>query len=165
MGFQSGWVALSSSGTGGRFVYNKKAGDWMFIKQEGLLPILEKALDFSQRRQEIILNNMANVDTPGFKRRDISFADMLSDKQKKAKESKPAIELKHSNEGHMEKIARRGQSRKGNEGMVRLDRNRVDIEVESAEMAGNAMYYVTVSKIIGSHFGMLERIISQGGRT
>ncbi len=143
----------------------KKAGDWMFIKQEGLLPILEKALDFSQRRQEIILDNIANVDTPGFKRRDISFADILSDKQKKAIETKPILDLKHPNRGHMGKIARRGSNRIDDGGMVRLDKNKVDVEVESAEMAGNAMYYVTVSRIIGSHFSMLERIISQGGRT
>ncbi len=142
----------------------KKAGDWMLIKQEGLLPILEMALDFSQRRQEIILDNMANVDTPGFKRRDISFADILSDKQKKALETKPALELKHTNKGHMGKIACRGLNRIDDESMVRLDKNKVDMEIESAEMAGNAMYYVTVSRIIGSHFSMLERIISQGGR-
>lgn len=137
----------------------------MFVNRDGFLPILEKALDFSQRRQEIILNNIANVDTPGFKRRDISFADLLSDTQKKAMEAKPALKLKRSDGGHMEKLARRGRYPESNEGLVRLDKNRVDMEVESAEMAGNAMYYVTVSRIIGSHFSMLERIISQGGRT
>lgn len=137
----------------------------MFINRDGLLPILEKALDFSQRRQEIILNNIANVDTPGFKRQDISFADLLSAKQKKGVGAKPGLELKRSDGGHMEKLARRGRSSEGNEGMVRLDKNKVDMEVESAEMAGNAMYYITISRIIGSHFSMLERIISQGGRT
>lgn len=39
--------------------------------------VLTKAADASYRRGEILSNNMANVDTPGFKRQDLDFATEL----------------------------------------------------------------------------------------
>ena len=38
---------------------------------------LDCAADASWRRQTLILNNLANEDTPGYKRKDIEFASVL----------------------------------------------------------------------------------------
>ena len=35
--------------------------------------VLDKAADASWRRNEVIANNIANVDTPDFKRSDVTF--------------------------------------------------------------------------------------------
>ena len=39
--------------------------------------VLTKAADASWTRNEIITNNLANVDTPGYKRKDVSFQNYL----------------------------------------------------------------------------------------
>ena len=39
--------------------------------------VLDKASDASWTRNEIIANNIANVDTPGYKRQDLNFEDEL----------------------------------------------------------------------------------------
>ena len=39
--------------------------------------VLGKAADASWKRNEILANNMANVDTPGYKRQDIDFESQL----------------------------------------------------------------------------------------
>ena len=39
--------------------------------------VLDKAADASWTRNEVIANNIANVDTPGYKRQDINFEDEL----------------------------------------------------------------------------------------
>lgn len=129
------------------------------IARNNLLLVMEKALDYSMTRQEIIVDNVANATTPGFKRRDVSFADTLKASQEKA------LGLKTSKAGHLEGMASRASKKSRNDGLVRVDGNSVDLEIENAEMAANAFYYQTVSKTLGSHFNMLERIISQGGRS
>ena len=39
---------------------------------------LESRLDFAARRQQALSNNIANLDTPGYKTQDVEFADELS---------------------------------------------------------------------------------------
>ena len=39
--------------------------------------ILDKAADAANLRNELISNNIANVDTPGYKRKDINFESIL----------------------------------------------------------------------------------------
>jgi flagellar basal-body rod protein FlgB len=39
--------------------------------------VLDKAADASWKRDEIIANNIANVDTPGYKRKDVQFESYL----------------------------------------------------------------------------------------
>ena len=39
--------------------------------------VLDKAADASWTRNEIIANNIANIDTPGYKRQDLNFEDEL----------------------------------------------------------------------------------------
>lgn len=40
--------------------------------------ILQHALDASNLRQQVVANNIANADTPGFKRSDVQFETLLS---------------------------------------------------------------------------------------
>ena len=40
--------------------------------------LLSSAADYSWRRNEILDSNIANVDTPGYKRQDLSFESVLS---------------------------------------------------------------------------------------
>ena len=42
------------------------------------LGVHEQALNLGARRAEIIANNLANADTPGFKARDIDFRQVLA---------------------------------------------------------------------------------------
>ena len=41
------------------------------------IDVLSKAADYSWTRNEIITNNLANVDTPGYKRKDVTFESYL----------------------------------------------------------------------------------------
>ena len=39
--------------------------------------ILDKAADASWMRENVITNNIANIDTPGYKRQDVDFESVL----------------------------------------------------------------------------------------
>jgi flagellar basal-body rod protein FlgB len=45
------------------------------ILNSNTLPLLEKMAAFSERRQEVLAGNIANIDTPGYKMRDLPVAD------------------------------------------------------------------------------------------
>ena len=52
--------------------------------------VLDKAADASWRREALISNNIANVDTPGYKRRDLDFQSLLKAEMGRTKFSEKA---------------------------------------------------------------------------
>jgi len=60
--------------------------------------IESKALDYAMLRHKVITDNIANIDTPGFKRSDVSFIAEL----KRALSPPDRIELKRSSPRHFE---------------------------------------------------------------
>jgi flagellar basal-body rod protein FlgB len=58
------------------------------IFESTLIPLLEKGAAFSEKRQEVLMGNVANIDTPNYKRRDLPVEDFQKALQK-------AIERRH----------------------------------------------------------------------
>ncbi len=46
--------------------------------QNTTIPVLEQVVNFSQARHNVLAGNIANVDTPGYKARDLSVEDFQS---------------------------------------------------------------------------------------
>ena len=65
-----------------------------------LMNILEKSLDASSLRHKVLSNNIANVDTPDFKRSDVDFNQVLGEVMGQATGELP---LKVSSERHLQK--------------------------------------------------------------
>ena len=64
-----------------------------FIKEENdmfnsgaysYVDLLTSAADYSWRRSEVLNNNISNIDTPGYKRQELSFESVLSDAVERA---------------------------------------------------------------------------------
>jgi flagellar basal-body rod protein FlgB len=103
--------------------------------------LLQRALDASWIRNKVISNNIANAETPGYKRQKVQFEQFLSD----AQNDNPTIKIEQDNSGAM-----------------RQDGNNVDIENEMAQMAkNNLMYNALIQKITGE-FNKLRSAISEG---
>ena len=54
----------------------------MNISFNNALGVHEHALELRTKRAEVLANNLANSDTPGFKARDIDFQSLLRDELK-----------------------------------------------------------------------------------
>ncbi len=106
---------------------------------------LKSGLDASWIRNELLTNNIANVNTPNFKRSDISFSSIMEQ----------TLDVKTTTEKHI-KIVEQTDTK------VRMDNNNVDIEYEMAEMAKNTIWYNFLSKKISDEFEMLNMAISGG---
>jgi flagellar basal-body rod protein FlgB len=107
--------------------------------------IVEKALDYRSLRQKLISGNLANVDTPFYRARDISFESVLAKESDKIKgiKTQPAFAKTHAmhldpvdeSSNHEASVFFRGTHPTRNDG------NNVDLDVESTEMSKNSMMY------------------------
>lgn len=116
--------------------------------------VLDKAADASWTRNEVIANNIANVDTPGYKRQDINFEDEL----KKALGNSRYISMDT-------KVANlkttRLDARVVNDYSnfsYRLDGNNVDIDTENVTLAANQLKYQGLTASITSEFTNLSKV-------
>ena len=117
--------------------------------------ILDKAADASWLRNEAISNNLANVDTPYYKRQDVSFEAEL----KKA--------LGESNYISMdEKVKRVDLSRLDPRPFTdyagysyRLDKNNVDVDQENVYLAENQLRYQGLMAGIKTEFSNLQAVL------
>ncbi|MCE9642307.1 MAG: flagellar basal body rod protein FlgB [Betaproteobacteria bacterium] len=100
-----------------------------------------QALNLRAARQQVLASNIANADTPGYKARDIDFNKTLQDAL--AGRVQPS-QLARSAAGH---LAPAGQGAVAGAVQYRavvqpsLDGNTVDMDVERAQFAENAIHY------------------------
>lgn len=125
--------------------------------------ILERALDASWLRNKVTANNIANVDTPGYKRQKVEFEQFLA----QAIDNKARGMI--TNERHIpigagSINAVKINIREDNATSMRLDGNNVDIENEMAQMAKNNIMYNALIQKVSGEFKKLETAISEGRR-
>jgi flagellar basal-body rod protein FlgB len=122
--------------------------------------ILEKALASSALRQKTISNNIANVNTPGFKKSDVLFEDKLQ-----AAMDQSLIPLTRTNANHLPSGATGDLEPSvvvDSTSSMRLDGNNVDIDKEMASLAKNSIYYDAVAQQLSKHYGLLLSAIKEG---
>ena len=122
------------------------------------------ALDVRARRTEVIANNLANADTPGFKARDLDFRTALA---RAAGEQVPGVHLSTTRAGHIGGSA--SAEATGNPDLKyrtplapALDGNTVDAQLEQAAFAENAVRYQATLTFLNSKFRSLMTAILGG---
>lgn len=115
--------------------------------------VLDKAADASWMRNEAIANNIANKDTPGYKRQDVNFESQLN---------KALGNFKYS-ESMDTKVANLRTSRlkvttdtEDSGYSYRLDGNNVDPERENALLAENQLKYQGLMDSVTEEFANLK---------
>lgn len=117
--------------------------------------VLDKAADASWLRNEAIANNIANVDTPGYKREDITFESELSRALKHS--SYVSMDEKVKNLKTSDLKARTYKDYSGYS--YRLDGNNVDIETENTMLAKNQLVYEGLLNSISQEFSNLQAVM------
>lgn len=106
--------------------------------------MLERFLDLTAYRQQLVTSNIANVDTPGYRTRDIDFR----------REFQQAME---NMEAPSQPMAREIGGL-----LERPDGNNVNIDRESLLLAENQMQFRLGIDLVKKEFGMLSMAISGG---
>jgi flagellar basal-body rod protein FlgB len=128
---------------------------WLDFK---ILNQLEKALDATNLRYKILADNIANIDTPGFKRSDINFQAVL----KEVMADHQGLALKRTSDRHLsgnrfsEDIIVQDNSTS-----YRNDGNNVDIDLEMTRLAENTIQYNALARIYSSHLNLLRQVVRE----
>lgn len=126
-----------------------------------VLQAAERAMDYAAARQRLLVNNLANVNTPGYLRHDLVIIQ--------TRPANRAIELARQYGVPTPQMPAEGASRPRYVPMpmptaMRTDGNTVDPEHELAALAENELRYAMLVRIAGGQIrGLLDAIT--GGRT
>lgn len=124
--------------------------------------VLETALDGTSLRNSTISDNLANVDTPGFKRSDVYFEDELKKALNNEEIQGKRTDARHipiggKNVNEVTPQVIQDQTTSG-----RVDGNNVDIDSEMAKLAQNSIMYNALVQGINSEFSKLSYAITEG---
>ena len=117
--------------------------------------VLDRAADAAWQRNEAISNNIANVDTPGYKRQDVAFESVLQ--QALGNNRYESMDDKVAN---VDLSRLRGRAYLDNANYsYRLDGNNVDIENENVMLAENQLKYQGLISSINQEFTNLKTVM------
>jgi flagellar basal-body rod protein FlgB len=108
----------------------------------GHLGNLERGLDRTSQRQGLLMNNMANANVPGYKRRDVDFNVALQDE--------------------MGGVSATDGQAYDSEGVVRIDDSSVDPEQEAMGVAQMELRFQTIADLTAGYFSGLKLAIREG---
>ena len=107
--------------------------------------LLHQLLDAAGLRQKTLGQNIANVNTPGYKRLDIAFEEQLARQLIRSNELPVGLDPKVI---HTQGLAERA------------DGNNVDIDMEMGQLSKNSLLYQTYAQILTSKLSMMRSAIT-----
>ncbi len=128
--------------------------------------LLNKSMDVASLRNTVTANNIANNNTPDFKRREVIFEDKLQDTL--LANHKP-LNMRITNNRHIlihsnhNLVNMEPEIQEMNDLSFRNDGNNVDIDVESAKLAKNKIYYDSLTQSLSNEFRLLRLAITGRG--
>lgn len=130
----------------------------MLIKSDNTFNLIQRSLDISGMNGKIIANNIANINTKGYKRKFVSFDEAM-------KSESSNLKLKQTNEKHKgQNSVSKGINIKTDESSsMRADGNNVDLDLEKVNQASNTLMYNSLVTQANSKINMMRTVIS-GGR-
>ena len=107
---------------------------------------LESFLSLTNRRQTVIVSNMANIDTPGYRTQDLNFQAEMTKAMDSTPGSEPHVTM-HAVQGLLE----------------RPDGNNVDMDRESTLLAEAQLQYQLGTQLLKGRFHALMAAINSNG--
>ena len=109
---------------------------------------LQRALGKTAQRHTLLTSNLANLNTPGFKRRDLDFGIHLTEETER---------LSKLDRWRRERMESAGQSTN-----IRVDGSNVDLEKEVFALAETELRYQALTDMTASYFSGLKNVIREG---
>lgn len=124
---------------------------------------LEQALDIRSARHGVIMSNITNQDTPGYKAKEIDFKKAMENagggentlKMARTKDS-------HFPSGNLQSTPSPEVRLSATNGAKRLDGNTVSVEKEMTRLAENTFMYQATAEFIARKFSGLKNAINEG---
>jgi flagellar basal-body rod protein FlgB len=117
--------------------------------------VLGTSLDAAAKRNSVIANNIANVDTPEYKRKDVSFETELQNAFASAKEGTVDSRVRNLDLSSLGANVYTDYS----ELSYRYDGNNVDIDTENGILAKSQIKYTGLMELLNKDFDLLQSVM------
>ena len=119
-----------------------------------LYPAMEDRMDWNARRHQALSNNIANIDTPGYHSKDVSFSEQLQ-----------LLQVHTTNDKHIAPIGMDSRMQQYEvDGNADLKNNSVDLDREMSEITKNGLQYVAMLQFVSQKLKTLRSAINEGGK-
>ena len=115
-------------------------------KVDNIFDIIESGIRAETLRQKTIGNNIANLNTPGYRRKDVNFTDLLA----KAMDSDGAVDL-----GNIEPEIFQPETT-----VINSKGNDVNMELEIGEMVKNTLLHKAYIRILQKKYDQIDMAIN-----
>jgi flagellar basal-body rod protein FlgB len=132
--------------------------------------LAKKALDYRSLRQDLISSNIANVDTPNYRARDISFEEaLMQERQRLFGSPSKTLKLATTDANHIQAPTDTSTPAKATiffrDGhTARNDGNTVDLDVETTEMAKNSVMYNALVNGLKKHGAIFRSVLEASAK-
>lgn len=123
------------------------------------IDLLSKAMGGSWLKNQAIANNIANVNTPGYKREVVNFEEVLRNQMNMGNMTK----MEKTNSAHLDPYNNYTPTiEKVQDTSYRKDENNVNIDVEMSEYSKNAIHFEYLSRQVTNQFTRIRAAIKDG---
>ena len=125
------------------------------------VPVLNAVLDVTQLRQRVIANNIANVSTKGYRKKDVQFQEYLDSFVRK-----PAVEgrVENGRPIFIPKSITNPEVFESETGVNDAGINNIDIDREMADLAENHLFFNVGQRLLRGQFDGLKKSIAGRAR-
>lgn len=123
------------------------------------IPVMEQVAHFAQARHQVLAGNLANVDTPGYRTRDLSVNQFQSQLKAAIKEQQsPSLASAGEQRRDTDSLERVGQ---GLGNILHHDESNVSVEQQATEIMKNQLQHNLAMSVLGNQFRLLQAAIAE----
>jgi len=137
------------------------------LLNRGTLPVLQQVMSFTEARQEVLVNNISNLDTVGYKVKDLPTEEFFSALRKAVRrrddggagaslEMRPTRHLRWDRNGRL--WAEPTEIKNSN--ILFQDGNNRFVEKQMSDMSKNALLHNLTTELLRQQYGLLKTAIS-----
>lgn len=112
----------------------------------------QKSLDFLWKQQEVLALNIANVETPGYKKKMVSFEDEYRKRLQAASQTKNTSKIRQAIDEADCLVYSRDDS-------GRVDENNVNADVENTKIARSTLHYQYLLQSVSNDIKRLQSVV------
>ena len=123
----------------------------------GYVNLLKSAADASWTREEVLTNNIANVDTPNYKRQDVEFSSYLDNALQRSGKNSSSLTQRVNNVDYKDISIRTYTD--NSTLSYRTDGNNVDLSTENVELASEQINYNALIDSMNNEFSRFKSVL------
>ena len=123
----------------------------------GYVNLLKSAADASWTREEVLTNNIANVDTPNYKRQDVEFSSYLANALQRSGKNSSSLTQRVNNVDYKDISIRTYTD--NSTLSYGTDGNNVDLSTENVELASEQINYNALIDSMNNEFSRFKSVL------